>query len=397
MVEALSRVLALLRKRPAAPERAHDEASSAKKAKLEDAAPPREEAAGRCEPAAEPEVAADPADHTVAPQDAGDKELRAPAPDAAAASADDDDDPPASIDAEAAEEAGGADDPDRGVSLLECPVCVDTMQPPVRQCVNGHCVCNACRGRVSSCPLCRGPLSFRTHAALDELARTLTLPCVHRARGCASRVKVTDREVHLMECAFNLAPCPLQPCAWSGAFQKARSHCLENHPAGRARVVDLDAKVSFSLEVPVDDDAVKSSLRFEDVGLFVGAEAFVLEVHADELPGRVAVLVRQLSAGRAHPPAHCCVLALRCSSRPQAGLTPPVQVLSARVPVLAQNETLVPAVDAGRCLVAAEEAVRRLCAGGAGGAGGGLALECTISLPPGPAAPGWLSWLAGKS
>ncbi|KAK3923110.1 E3 ubiquitin-protein ligase sina [Frankliniella fusca] len=441
-VEALSRVLALLRKRPAAPERAHDEASSAKKAKLEDAAPPREEAAGRCEPAAEPEVAADPADHTAAPQDAGDKELRASAPHAAAASADDDDDPPSSIDAEAAEEAGGADDPDRGVSLLECPVCVDTMQPPVRQCVNGHCVCNACRGRVTSCPLCRGPLSFRTHAALDELARTLTLPCVHRARGCASRVKarqitvmidsamgltqccrksrkisledtcvwqtgisecllgklsthesnrclVTDREVHLMECAFNLAPCPLQPCAWSGAFQKARSHCLENHPAGRARVVDLNAKVSFSLEVPVDDEAVKSSLRFEDVGLFVGAEAFVLEVHADELPGRVAVLVRQLSAGRAHPPAHCCVLALRCSSRPQA-------VLSARVPVLAQNETLVPAVDAGRCLVAAEEAVRRLCAGGAGGAGGGLALECTISLPPGPAAPGWLSWLAGK-
>lgn len=74
------------------------------------------------------------------------------------------------------------------LALLECPVCVDMMESPVRQCINGHCVCNACRARVSACPLCRGPLSFSTHAAMDLLARTLTLRCVHAE--CPERIKV---------------------------------------------------------------------------------------------------------------------------------------------------------------------------------------------------------------
>ncbi|XP_026279356.2 uncharacterized protein LOC113207164 [Frankliniella occidentalis] len=369
MVEALSRVLAVLRKRPLSPEHADDDASATKKVKLEQEEAGRrvqEDVAGRDE---------HPADDVEDPSQGADDNKAATPPA-------DTDTSDSVVAVAVTDDAEAAEDDALAVSMLECPVCVDTMQPPVRQCINGHCVCNSCRGRVTSCPLCRGPLSFSTHDALDHLAQTLTLPCVHRSLGCARRVKVTERESHLLECAFNCGPCPLQPCAWRGPFQAARAHCLETHPS-RARVVALDSKVSFSLEV-LDGDPVKSSLRFEDVGLFVGAETFVVEVHADELPGRVAVLARQLSAGRLRPPAHVCVLALRSSSRPHS-------VLNARVPALEQNELLVPAVDAGRCLVAAEEAVGRLVVGG-----GGLALECTVALPPGPAAPGWLSWLAGK-
>lgn len=71
-------------------------------------------------------------------------------------------------------------------------------------------------------------------------------------------------------------------------------------------------------------------------------------------------------------------------------------MLSANVPVVDQEETLVPVVEAGRCLVLDWDAVKRLGEAGAGGGGGGVIIECRVTEPPAPAAPGWLSWLAEK-
>lgn len=62
-------------------------------------------------------------------------------------------------------------------------------------------------------------------------------------------------------------------------------------------------------------DEVRSLMLFDDVALLVGAEVFVLEVHVDELPGRVAVLGRQLSAGRLRPPPYYCCLAVRSMAK----------------------------------------------------------------------------------
>ena len=43
--------------------------------------------------------------------------------------------------------------------LLECPVCLDEMRPPVKifQCSNGHALCEECKDKpeVRSCPICR--------------------------------------------------------------------------------------------------------------------------------------------------------------------------------------------------------------------------------------------------
>ncbi|XP_034251040.1 E3 ubiquitin-protein ligase SIAH2-like [Thrips palmi] len=341
MVEALARLLTALRKRPP-PAEDRDDATAAKRAKLE--------------------------------HDGHGVEERVEAPQGVALSA-----------------SEGL----VALAQLECPVCVDTMESPVRQCVNGHCVCNACRTRVSSCPLCRGPLSFSTHAALDLLARTLRLRCVHEQ--CTASIKVPDRETHLLECQFNVGPCPLQPCPWTGPFQRVPGHCLEQHPL-QTRTAALDDTVCLSKDCEGADldkkGEAQSLMQFQPqpLAVLIGAEVFVLEVHVDELPGRVAVLSRQLSAGRLRPPPHCCTLTVRSKAKPQL-------VLSATVPVVAQEETLVPVVEAGRCLVLDWDAVTRLGAGlGAGrpGCGGGVTLECRVTLPPGPAAPGWLSWLADK-
>ncbi|KAG0501149.1 hypothetical protein HPP92_001221 [Vanilla planifolia] len=49
--------------------------------------------------------------------------------------------------------------------LLECPVCTNSMYPPIHQCPNGHTLCLTCKTRVQNrCPTCRqelGDIRFR--------------------------------------------------------------------------------------------------------------------------------------------------------------------------------------------------------------------------------------------
>ena len=45
---------------------------------------------------------------------------------------------------------------DSHTSSLECPVCLETSQPPIYQCHNEHLICNDCRVKVDDkCPECR--------------------------------------------------------------------------------------------------------------------------------------------------------------------------------------------------------------------------------------------------
>ncbi|XP_030371023.1 uncharacterized protein LOC115621495 [Scaptodrosophila lebanonensis] len=41
------------------------------------------------------------------------------------------------------------------LSIIECPVCINTITPPAMQCQNGHLLCLNCRIRAERCPMCR--------------------------------------------------------------------------------------------------------------------------------------------------------------------------------------------------------------------------------------------------
>jgi hypothetical protein len=58
---------------------------------------------------------------------------------------------------------------------LECPVCLDYMEPPITMCSSGHSVCRACKPRLFCCPTCRQPLLGIRNFALESLARELQL------------------------------------------------------------------------------------------------------------------------------------------------------------------------------------------------------------------------------
>ncbi|PNY13129.1 E3 ubiquitin-protein ligase sinat5-like protein, partial [Trifolium pratense] len=65
--------------------------------------------------------------------------------------------------------------------LLECPVCLNAMYPPIHQCSNGHTLCSDCKPRVHDrCPTCWHELGNIRCLALEKVAASLELPCKYQ-------------------------------------------------------------------------------------------------------------------------------------------------------------------------------------------------------------------------
>ena len=63
------------------------------------------------------------------------------------------------------------------LGLLECPVCLDHITPPVKQCVKGHLVCIDCFPRLHHCPTCRSAMCDERNLAMEQVSRLLKYPC----------------------------------------------------------------------------------------------------------------------------------------------------------------------------------------------------------------------------
>ncbi|KAI8428801.1 hypothetical protein MSG28_007473 [Choristoneura fumiferana] len=76
------------------------------------------------------------------------------------------------------------------LGLLECPVCMEWMEPPITQCRRGHLVCGTCRKRLDTCPVCRTAFSSVRNRAMENVAGILRYPCRH---GCGKEVRHARR------------------------------------------------------------------------------------------------------------------------------------------------------------------------------------------------------------
>ncbi|XP_058059883.1 uncharacterized protein LOC131210625 [Anopheles bellator] len=60
------------------------------------------------------------------------------------------------------------------VAALECPVCFDTIPPPVFQCQNGHLVCSRCRVRADRCAICRERYTLGRSLLAEQVFQSIT-------------------------------------------------------------------------------------------------------------------------------------------------------------------------------------------------------------------------------
>ncbi|XP_068630363.1 E3 ubiquitin-protein ligase siah-1-like isoform X2 [Battus philenor] len=114
--------------------------------------------------------------------------------------------------------------------LLECPVCLDWMEPPMSQCRRGHLVCGCCRSRLTACPVCRTAFSSVRNRAMEGVAEMLRYPCRH---GCGLEVRLRRRATHEASCSSRRYRCPAPPCAERQPLplHELHTHLKTKHPA----------------------------------------------------------------------------------------------------------------------------------------------------------------------
>ncbi|CAK9172909.1 unnamed protein product [Ilex paraguariensis] len=115
--------------------------------------------------------------------------------------------------------------------LLECPVCITLMYPPIHQCPNGHTLCLNCKAKVQCCPICRQELGNIRCLALERVAESLELPCKYQILGCQEIFSYHNQPRHEQNCRFRPYKCPYAgaECSVTGDIQLLVSHLKDDH------------------------------------------------------------------------------------------------------------------------------------------------------------------------
>ncbi|XP_008786897.2 E3 ubiquitin-protein ligase DIS1-like isoform X1 [Phoenix dactylifera] len=116
--------------------------------------------------------------------------------------------------------------------LLECPVCLNAMYPPIHQCSNGHTLCSGCKSRVfNKCPTCRHELGNIRCLALEKVAASLELPCKYQNFGCNGIYPYYCKLKHESLCVYRPYNCPYagSDCTVVGDIPHLVSHLKDDH------------------------------------------------------------------------------------------------------------------------------------------------------------------------
>ncbi|KAA3481318.1 E3 ubiquitin-protein ligase SINAT5-like [Gossypium australe] len=116
--------------------------------------------------------------------------------------------------------------------LLECPVCLNAMYPPIHQCLNGHTLCSGCKPRVHNrCPTCRHELGNIRCLALEKVAASLELPCKYQSYGCVGIYPYYSKLKHESQCSYRPYSCPYagSECTVVGDIPFLVAHLKDDH------------------------------------------------------------------------------------------------------------------------------------------------------------------------
>jgi len=120
------------------------------------------------------------------------------------------------------------------LSLLECPVCGETIRGRnINCCANGHLLCNTCRLRVKICPLCRDP-NLAPSALATRLANvtlgSIVFKCQFERFGCLISGVPDTLATHEERCNCRVVTCPgamRGSCHWVGSLTQFWEHVSE--------------------------------------------------------------------------------------------------------------------------------------------------------------------------
>ncbi|KAH8368383.1 hypothetical protein KR084_010670 [Drosophila pseudotakahashii] len=119
------------------------------------------------------------------------------------------------------------------VAELGCPVCYETILPPIKMCREGHLICAGCKAKVDrKCPVCQGYLGDVRSLAMEHVAEELMFPCSYFYMGCQARLTYAEKinGNHVKDCEWQPSFCPFsRKCCWHGPVKDVPQHQAESH------------------------------------------------------------------------------------------------------------------------------------------------------------------------
>jgi hypothetical protein len=98
---------------------------------------------------------------------------------------------------------------------LKCAVCLDIYESLLCGKCCGALVCEGCKMRLSTCPMCRKPAQFERQSFLDHIMNNTEVSC-----RCGAQVARKNIATHKTICPLERILCPAEGCRMLGAMEK---------------------------------------------------------------------------------------------------------------------------------------------------------------------------------
>jgi len=118
---------------------------------------------------------------------------------------------------------------------LQCTACKQYMVPPITLCLGGHNICDSCRPKVQSCPICKEWFLATRNVFLENLSRRMIFPCRYSKYGCKDTFPYKAFREHEAICGYSPQTCPVDYlklkgiCIWSGIASDVKKHLQAAH------------------------------------------------------------------------------------------------------------------------------------------------------------------------
>ncbi|GER30618.1 E3 ubiquitin-protein ligase [Striga asiatica] len=164
--------------------------------------------------------------------------------------------------------------------VLDCPICMEPLSPPVYQCENGHVSCGTCcLGARNNCGSCGCPIGTKRNRALERVLDSMRVPCPNALYGCTQFSSFSNKLQHEKTCRHSPCSCPYPNCSYTGLPSSVYSHFAATHSASSQDFI-------FNYEIPVSLETDQRHVFLQEV---TEDTLFVLSRKANRLGSTVAV------------------------------------------------------------------------------------------------------------
>ncbi|RHN56826.1 putative E3 ubiquitin-protein ligase SIN [Medicago truncatula] len=138
--------------------------------------------------------------------------------------------------------------------LLECCNCYQPLKIPVFQCDNGHIVCSTCCPKLrNKCHKCSLSISSKRCEAIENLLRSIEVPCPNAKYGCRVTNRYIRQRDHENECIHKPCYCPFSGCDFVESSEVLSMHFCHKH--GDSQIKFSNGQ-SFVISLKSNDETI---------------------------------------------------------------------------------------------------------------------------------------------